>query len=358
MKILYAVQATGNGHISRATQLLPYMEKYGEVDVFLSGSNCDLATDLPVKYRSKGMSFFYNKNGGLDYLKTAKHVTTGLKRIISEVRSLPVEKYDVVINDFESITSLSCAFKKVASVNFGHQASFQSSFVPRPANKEFVGETVLKNYARASQYIGLHFKSYDDFIFEPVVKKEILEASPVNDGHITVYLSAYHDEVLIKYFRQVPHVRFHVFSKQVKQKKVQDNVTFIPVQQAAFNESMIHSMGVITGAGFETPAEVMHLQKKLMVIPIKGQYEQYCNAAALDEFGVKVLQTIDENFVAHINQWLESYTYEPVSYTNVIPEVLQHLFESYSPEKHLALNVLPDFRQVLAKLGLINIGFD
>jgi len=38
MKILYAVQATGNGHISRATQLLPYMEKYGEVDVFLSAT--------------------------------------------------------------------------------------------------------------------------------------------------------------------------------------------------------------------------------------------------------------------------------------------------------------------------------
>jgi len=43
--------------------------------------------------------------------------------------------------------------------------------------------------------------------------------------------------------------------------------------------------GVFCGAGFETPAEAMFLKKKLMVIPMKGQYEQQCNAAALEEIG-------------------------------------------------------------------------
>jgi len=38
MKILYAVQATGNGHIARAIEMMPHLQKYGEVDVFLSGS--------------------------------------------------------------------------------------------------------------------------------------------------------------------------------------------------------------------------------------------------------------------------------------------------------------------------------
>ena len=35
MKIFYAVQATGNGHISRAMQLYPYLQKFGEVDFFI-----------------------------------------------------------------------------------------------------------------------------------------------------------------------------------------------------------------------------------------------------------------------------------------------------------------------------------
>ncbi|RYY68461.1 MAG: glycosyl transferase, partial [Chitinophagaceae bacterium] len=37
MKILYALQATGNGHISRASEILPILETMADVDVLLSG---------------------------------------------------------------------------------------------------------------------------------------------------------------------------------------------------------------------------------------------------------------------------------------------------------------------------------
>jgi uncharacterized protein (TIGR00661 family) len=337
MKIFYAIQATGNGHISRAMQLLPYLNRYGKVDVFLSGANSQLPANLPVKYRSKGLSLFYNQGGGLNYRKIAQQTNIG--RIIKEVKALPVENYDVVINDFECITALACRFKKVASVNFGHQASFQSPLVPRPAKKEWMGEFLLKNYAQASQYIGLHFKQYDDFIFEPVIKKEILEATPTNKGHITVYLSAYSDAVLLKQFSKLKSFKFQVFSKQVQQVTIQDNVTFLPVQQQLFNESMITAQAVITGAGFETPAEVLQLQKKLMVIPIKGQYEQYCNAAALETFGVPVLQKIDNDFPLRFMEWLASNQQQPVCFDNVAPRVVSHLLEQYD-YKGMSLELL------------------
>ena len=67
MKIFYAVQATGNGHISRAMEILPYLERYGHVDIFLSGANNSLDLDASVKYRSKGLSLFYTSTGGLNY---------------------------------------------------------------------------------------------------------------------------------------------------------------------------------------------------------------------------------------------------------------------------------------------------
>ena len=71
MKILYSVQATGNGHISRAMELLPYLNEYGDVDIFLSGANSSLDFNFPIKYRSKGLSLFYTCKGKLDYTKTA-----------------------------------------------------------------------------------------------------------------------------------------------------------------------------------------------------------------------------------------------------------------------------------------------
>ena len=98
LKILYAVQATGNGHIARALQLMPHLQQYGEVDVFLSGNNSNLNADLPVKYRSKGLSLFYGNRGGLDYMKMLKEIS--LKTLWNDAKNLPVEKYDIVINDF------------------------------------------------------------------------------------------------------------------------------------------------------------------------------------------------------------------------------------------------------------------
>src|SRR5262249_46997531 len=153
MKIFYAVQATGNGHISRAMELLPHLRKYGTVDIFLSGANSTLQLDAPVQYRSNGLSLFYNCNGSLDYWKIAKEIH--LFRLRKEVQELPVEKYDIVINDFDYITAAACAKKKIPSFNFGHQASFLSEYTPRPDKKSSAGEWILRNYARATHYTGL-----------------------------------------------------------------------------------------------------------------------------------------------------------------------------------------------------------
>src|ERR1700754_4562726 len=243
MKIFYAVQATGNGHISRAMELLPYLERYGKVDIFLSGANNSLQLDSSVKYRSKGLSLFYTSSGGLNYWEICRQIAPF--RIWKEVRDLPVEKYDLVINDFESITSLACAYKKIPSVNFGHQASFISPKVPRPEKKDWMGEWILRNYARATQYIGLHFKQYDDFILPPVIKREILQADPRNKGHITVYLSSYSDAVVKHHLQPLKDFQFQVFSKEVRTPVQDGNILFLPIGKTAFNKSLISCQAII-----------------------------------------------------------------------------------------------------------------
>ncbi|MBC7947270.1 MAG: glycosyl transferase, partial [Chitinophagaceae bacterium] len=145
MKILYAVQATGNGHISRAMALLPHLQRLGDVDIFLSGDNSNLSLNAPIKYRSKGLSLYFNNSGGLDYSRIIRNFRPlELRR---EIADLPVEKYDLVINDFEFITSASCAKKGISSVQVGHQASFRSPLTPRPAQKSRMGEWLLLNYS-------------------------------------------------------------------------------------------------------------------------------------------------------------------------------------------------------------------
>ena len=61
MKILYAVQGTGNGHITRALEIIPFLQKKGDLDILISGIQSDIELPFEVKYRFKGLSFIFGK---------------------------------------------------------------------------------------------------------------------------------------------------------------------------------------------------------------------------------------------------------------------------------------------------------
>lgn len=327
MKIFYAIQATGNGHISRAIQLYPYLQKFGEVDFFMSGNNASLNVNIPVKFKSKGCSLHYSKCGGLNYWNIAKNIKP--IQIYKDATALPLKNYDVVINDFDSITSLACKLQNVHSVQLGHQASFISPLTPRPKKKSLMGELILKHYAPSPKNIGLHFEKYAEFIHPPIIKDEILKATPKNEGHITVYLPSFQKECLEKAFNKLPDTTFHWFLDTVQFKHTINNITYYPINQDYFNTSLINCNGIITGGGFETPAEALFLEKKVLSIPIKNHYEQECNAAALHKLGVPVLYEVGNNFDQVIENWLNTSVIYPKIKANNIPETLQYLFDTY-----------------------------
>jgi uncharacterized protein (TIGR00661 family) len=305
MRILYAVQATGNGHISRACDLLPILKEYGEVDMLLSGRNFGLKNPFPTVYKYRGFSLEYNKNGGLNIPLMLARLRP--LRMLKDAWHLPVENYDAVINDFEPITSLACKLRNKHSVHFGHQESFKSHDVPRTPVHNRLGAMILNNYVSSTNYIGLHFKSYDYNIFTPILNREIIQAPHSNQGHITVYLSQYPLEVQKAYFKKFKSIDFHIFSSACDKCTIEDNLKIFPVSKDTFSHSLISSHGVITGGGFETPAEAMYLQKKLLLIPIQGQYEQLCNAEAAKEWGATVLSSLKELNNETLRNWLDDY---------------------------------------------------
>jgi len=189
-----------------------------------------------------------------------------------------------------------------------------------------VGEWILKNYARASFYVGLHFEQYDYFIFPPVIKKEINKAQPTDKGFFVVYLPSYCENILEKYFHRFSPRRFYIFSWQTKKIKRSSNITFLPVDKSLFNEALINCSGIITGAGFETPAEALKLEKKLMVIPIKGQYEQQCNAAALERMGIKKIDRLDDDFTDHVEEWVASKPVK-INYDHSTEEIVANVMK-------------------------------
>ncbi|HVX00639.1 MAG TPA: glycosyltransferase family protein [Candidatus Babeliaceae bacterium] len=329
MKILYAIQGTGNGHISRARDIIPLLQKKGELDILISGTEADVELGCPVRYQLKGLSFVFGKKGGVDLVSTYKKAK--LKRFYREVKRLPVKEYDLVINDFEPVSAWACRYANRPCISLSHQAAVINRKSPRPASGDVIGKSILKKYAPATDVYGFHFKAYDQNIFTPVIRNEIRAAENKKWPHYTVYLPAYSDKKIMKALNEIPDVEWQVFSKHSKKTYSKGNVHFVPVNNKAFIQSIVTSTGVLCGAGFETPAEVLFLRKKLMVVPMKGQYEQQCNAAALKQMGVPVLKKLKKSKIEKISRWIHDDKIIPVDYPDITAQIIDEIFDKHAP---------------------------
>lgn len=313
MKILYGIQGTGHGHISRAREIVPLLAEQADVDVIISGYNCKMNLDDVTVTRKRGISLAYDSNGGVSYLQTA----LSLKpiRFLRDVQTLNLDCYDLVISDYEPVTSWAAAAAKRDCIGLSHQAAFLSENSPRPEKRSAFAEGLLSHFAPCTQPVGFHFLRYDDFIEPPIIRREILELNPVSGGHITVYLPAFDHETLRTIFSEFTEVEWQIFSPLCDKAYIRGNVTVNPVGNAPFLRSIEGALGVLTSAGFETCAETMYLGKKLMVMPIRNQYEQLCNAAALQKIGIPVAHRPGSEFKKMIKQWLAE------SHTTTLPEI-------------------------------------
>ncbi len=303
MRILYGIQGTGHGHISRAQVIIPLLRKVAEVDVLISGYNFNLKVDGEVTFQRRGISLSYDNKGAIDILETAKKLKP--VKFMYDVQTTPVKEYDLVVSDFEPVTAWAAQLAKMPCLALSHQAAFLSPNSPRPLNRSMMAEGVMKHFAPCTSAIGTHYRRYDEFIEPPILRPSIQELNPTLGGHVTVYLPAFDHETLITFFSQLKEVSWEVFSPTCESRFVKGNVTVNPVGNESFLKSFESALGLVCSAGFEAPSEAMYLGKKLLVIPIKNQYEQICNATALEELGASAIYDVSPYFVDQLRLWLK-----------------------------------------------------
>lgn len=321
MKILYGIQGTGNGHVSRAREIIPYLKKYGELDLLISGTQAEVSLEDEVSYRHHGVGFIFGKEGGVDMLASFKEAN--FSDFFKDIRALPVKNYDLVISDFEPVTAWACKLARKPCTALSHQSSFLSRKTPQKKGFHY-GSLILKNYAPAARHIAFHFQRYDDFIYTPVIRSEIRALQPANLGHYTVYLPAYSDEFILGQIKSFPEIKWQIFSKHSKKHYYKDNAEVIPIENSAFLKSLQDCEGLLTGGGFEGPAEALFLGKKVLSVPMTNQYEQQCNALALEEMGVPVIWK-ESDFPKQLTAWLRDGGAVEVNYPDETAEIVRWL---------------------------------
>ncbi len=326
MKVLYAIQGTGNGHISRARDVVPALIRQGvDLDLLVSGTQADIRLPYPIKYRFEGLSFIFGKKGGVDLWRT--YLQSNTARFQKEMKQVPVNDYDLIINDFEPVSAWACKLKDKPCVSFSHQAAVLSSYAPKPKNNDLMGKLILKKYAPTTLQYGLHFKAYEENMYTPIIRHDIRGAKTKMGEHYTVYLPAYSDDKLLAILSEVKGVKWDIFSKHNKRALHTGNLRIRPITNEAFIDSMAGSKGILCGAGFEAPAEALFLRKKLMVIPMKGQYEQQCNMAALSQMGVPVLKSLKRKYLVALRDWIETDAYVEADYPDITDHIVDRLLQ-------------------------------
>lgn len=318
MKILFGVQGTGNGHITRARALEPHLSAEGvELDFLFSGRAPDQYFDMEQfgNYRALSGLTFTTERGRINVLKTL--VDNNLPQFIRDIRGLDLSSYDLILSDFEPITAWAARLQKKTCINIGHQSAFNYA-IPIEGDS-FVTRAIMKWFAPAEIQIGLHWHHFGHPILPPMIDVTEQPLAAEKDK-VVVYLNFESPQDVIPLLQKFPAKNFYYYG-QHKQAEQMGNVFLRPLSRAGFQRDLASSEGVITNAGFELASEALFLGKKILVKPISGQMEQHSNALALGKLGLGMtMSSLDEST---IEAWLSA----PGNTRCIYPDVAKALAE-------------------------------
>ncbi len=327
MKILFGIQATGNGHISRSTEIYKLLQDHPEVtqlDILISGGKSKMSLPFEVNYQYKAFSFYYGKKGKISVLKSIGKAS--FASFAYALMSVPFRDYDLIISDFEPITLWGAKLFGVKAVGIGNMYSVTSKKFPKS-----VGTNTTKFFAHvmcpAKNKIGMHFQKFDDFIYYPVIRSEIRNLSPIEEDYTLVYLNSFTDEELINCFNKpiFGSQQFIIYSKTSDIAYEVGNCSIKPLDNENFVNDIKRCKNVITAAGFQTVCEALYLGKKLFVIPIKKQTEQLSNARELAAMGVKTATELDS---VEIKNWMDYDKPVKIKFDNDLPQIINAILHA------------------------------
>ncbi|WP_440874480.1 MJ1255/VC2487 family glycosyltransferase [Thalassotalea sp. PLHSN55] len=319
MKILYGIQATGNGHIARSRVMAKYFSEHNaDVTYFFSGREKDKLFEMDCFgdfLHRRGLTFS-TISGKINIRKSV--LTNNVPRFVYDVAKLDVSQYDLIITDFEPITAWAGKLKNKHVLGVGHQYAFGAS---TPCSGEnWLGKNIMRHFAPTDTSIGLHWYPYDKKILPPIIDTELTKQTPNNA--ILVYLPFENQKKVTALLNQFNGQHFIQYSPDLVDGFV-NNVNQKQTCYQGFKHDLARASGVICNSGFELISECLHLGLPVLTKPVKDQMEQESNAFALYQLGLaKVMKKLDEQKISH---WLNQIALANQANNHATPNVAKEL---------------------------------
>ena len=320
MKLLYGVQGTGNGHITRARVMATALASAGvEVDWVFSGRDPHKFFDMDLFGEFKvfrGLTFQV-QDGRVDLRKTMND--TSMRQLWRDIRSLDLSDYDLVVTDFEPVVAWAARRQGVPCIGIGHQYAFAHA-IPK-AGHSMVSEAIMKWFAPVTLGLGVHWHHFDANILPPIIEPTPVPV-PGDLGKTLIYLPFEDSDHILKLLNRMPNDVFIMHCGDIEPGRY-NNVTVRGFSRDGFKASLAECGSVICNAGFELASEALAMGKRILVKPLKGQMEQASNAQALAELDLG--SVISDVSVQRIEHFLRHGERRRVHYPNVAAEITDWL---------------------------------
>ena len=298
MRIVYGIQSTGKGHLSRFLGLKSFFTRHGhELLVIATGYEdppqyfLDAVSDCRYA-RFRGISYVGDGLGGVSRSRTAEAFVRYLPELLAsyeQARAL-IGGFgpDLVVSDFDPIAASSLVAPGFTRVGLCHQNALEIPGMYHPPGMElekFLACTVVKLFtADLHHKLACHFYPENENCLPPIIRPAIRDAVPQNLGHIVIYHTLPGMLAEIEQYASNHRDRRIILYGYGGQDD-RDNLHF-ESDSARFAADLASADAYVGTAGFQSISEAFYLGKKIAVRPVGGQYEQLWNAAQLEHHGM------------------------------------------------------------------------
>jgi len=316
-KIIYAVAGEGFGHSSRSHLIGQRLIDAGNDVMFVGSKKSLLYLKQYFGPRVKeifGLSFAYEK-GRIDKSETLKKNLLKLPEANRQNEELFREHFvpfepDLVISDFEPFSAWWAWRNRVPFISIDHEHMLTLCKLEHQAKNWFsrITASVVTecHYIGAVAYIIVNFfeaplRIDSAILAPPIIRPVVAALQPTHGEHILVYSTTGKGQnelrrVLHKFSEQ----KFYVYgfdpvrdpvekvSNGVDKSAEYKNCIFKKRSTEGFLADLARARGVIASAGFSLISECMYLKKKMLLLPLAGQYEQMINAHYIEKLGLGI----------------------------------------------------------------------
>jgi len=332
LRVLFAVQGEGRGHLTQALALAGMLRRRGHHVVgAVAGTN--RWGDVPDFFRRglcaptetiESPGFAADADGRIQPVGTVLRAVRQSRRFARSLDHLSATldrvEPDVVVNFYEGLMGLHTLLRvsDAPVVAVGHQFMAAHPGYPLLPGQP-LQRVAMEGYTRlvgANAATRLALSLYDApdrpgvRVTPPLLREQLFAlADRETDGSILVYLmEPALAPQLAAWSDRHPGVRVHAFAAMAPLAH-SPALTFHGLSGTAFLERMAVARGVVCTAGFETVSEAMWLGTPALLVPTPGHYEQRCNAAdAVAHYAGLRADTLDLSLLL---DYLGSHTADP-----------------------------------------------